>query len=108
MRTLLKRLGLGRVLYYGWHWPRGEIAISARAGGPIEQWRTACGRAAMRRAAGSLPPLVSPGPPIELHLLTGRRFWYQTAFCLWSFARQAGRPVAPVVYNDGSLTAAQA
>jgi len=40
---------------------------------------------------------------MEVHLLTGRRFWHQTAFCLWTFSRQAGRPLAPVLYDDGSL-----
>lgn len=106
MRRLLKRLGLGRIIYYAWHWPRGEIAISIRAGGPIEQWRTARGRAAMRRAAAGLARQDFAGPALELHLLTGRRFWYQTAFCLWSFSRQAGRALAPVIYDDGSLGAA--
>lgn len=43
-------------------------------------------------------------PPLELHLLTGRRFWYQTAFCLWTLARHTGRPLRPVVYDDGTLT----
>ncbi len=60
----------------------------------------------MEQAAFALPlprpPAVSAAP-IELHLLTGRRFWYQTAFCLWTFARHAARPLAPVIYDDGSL-----
>ena len=36
--------------------------------------------------------------------MTGRRFWYQTAFCLWTLGRQARRPLAPVILDDGSLT----
>ncbi|MFA6544408.1 MAG: hypothetical protein WCS99_08280, partial [Limisphaerales bacterium] len=36
--------------------------------------------------------------------LTGRRFWYQTAFCLWTFARHAERDLAPCIYDDGTLT----
>jgi hypothetical protein len=62
----------------------------------------------MKAAAARLPaPAAAAGRPVELHLLTGGRFWYQTAFCLWSFARQAGRTLAPVIYSDGSLTAGQ-
>jgi hypothetical protein len=57
----------------------------------------------MELAAESLPPLELDGPPVELHVLTGHRFWYQTAFCLWSFSRTSGRLVAPVVYDDGTL-----
>jgi hypothetical protein len=73
-------------------------------GGPLEQRRTARGRAEMIETARCLPPPVSgPGTPIELHLLSGARFWDQTAFCLWSFALHSRRPLAPVIYDDGSL-----
>jgi len=58
----------------------------------------------MEIAARDLPPPpAAEGPPLELHVLTGRRFWFQTAFCLWSFARAARRSIVPVVYDDGSL-----
>jgi len=58
----------------------------------------------MERAAYTLPP-PSPtkGPPVKLHILTGERYWYQAAFCLWSFAAASGRAVAPVIFDDGSL-----
>jgi hypothetical protein len=61
----------------------------------------------MEAAAHTLPLLSSENrsAPLQLHLLTGKRFWYQTAFCLWSFARQSGRTLAPVIYDDGTLTA---
>ncbi len=98
---------LGRLLYHGYHRPVGAVRDSVRAGGPWQQWRTARGRRAMEAAARHMPPLPAPGDPrpVELHLLTGRRFWYQSAFCLWSFARTSGRPIAPVLYDDGTLGA---
>jgi hypothetical protein len=59
----------------------------------------------MESAARTLPvPGPADGPAVALHLLTGRRFWYQTAFCLWSFARHAKRPLVPTIYDDGSLS----
>jgi len=60
----------------------------------------------MEAAARHLPAAASfaAGSPCELHLLSGRRFWYQTAFCLWTFARHAGLPIAPVIYDDGTLS----
>lgn len=95
----------GRLLYLVWHRPRAGLRQCIADGGPVEQWRTSRGRQAMEAAARHLPPpAAATGAPLELHLLTGRRFWYQTAFCLWSFARQSGRSLAPVIHDDGTLT----
>ena len=105
MQPLLRKMGLGRLAYRLYHVPLGVLRDSLAAGGPVQQWKNSRGRAAMEQAARQLPPPPSlDGTPLELHLLTGRRFWYQTAFCLWTFAHRAGRPLAPVIYDDGSLT----
>ncbi len=95
----------GKFLYQLWHRPMGRIRDSLNNGGPWEEKRTELGRREMEAAALTLRiPSAAPGQPLELHLLTGRRFWYQTAFCLWSFAQHADRSLAPVIYDDGSLT----
>jgi len=95
----------GQFLLRFYHTPLNRLGDSLRNGGPWQERRTERGRAAMETTARTLPALPAfPGGPLELHLLTGRRFWYQTAFCLWSLARQAERSLAPVIYDDGSLT----
>lgn len=95
----------GQFLLRFYHTPVNRIRDALRNGGPWQQRRTEHGRAAMEAAASRLPvPSVASGAALELHLLTGRRFWYQTAFCLWTFARHACRPLAPVIYDDGTLT----
>lgn len=105
MSSRWARFGLGRALYQAWYRPRGALLRMAAAGGPLEQWRTERGRRRMVAAAHSLPQLpAGAGAPLEVHILTGRRVWYQTAFCLWTFARQSGRPVSPVIYDDGTLS----
>lgn len=103
MRATLQKLGLGRAAYRFYYAPIAAVRESLAAGGPVEQWRTAAGRRAMSRAAMDLLPPVGSGPPLTLHLLSGKKFWDQTIFCLWSFARQARREAAPVIYDDGSL-----
>ena len=95
----------GQLLYQLWHRPMGRIRDSLTNGGPWQEHRTERGRLEMENEAVKLPVLpIATGPALDLHLLTGRRFWYQTAFCLWTLARQTGRPLAPVIYDDGSLT----
>jgi len=41
--------------------------------------------------------------PVEVQMLTGMKYWYQTAFCLHSLQQVAGREVVPVVHDDGTL-----
>jgi len=99
----------GRLLYLLWFKPRAELRQCVAAGGPLEQWRTWRGRVAMEQAAWTLPvPPARGGRPLELHVLSGRHFWYQTAFCLWTFARESQRDLAPVIIDDGSLEPGQA
>jgi hypothetical protein len=94
----------GKFLYTVYHRPVGVVRQCLAEGGPLEQRRTAAGRAEMIEAARQLPTLpAASGRPLELHLLTGSRFWDQTAFCLWTFARHSRRALAPVIYDDGSL-----
>ncbi len=102
-----RALGLGKLALHLFHNPVGRLRLSLREGGPLQQYRTEVGRREMEQAANTLPLLpmiVDAQAPLELHLLTGGRFWYQTAFCLWTLARHAGRTLSPVIYDDGTLT----
>lgn len=97
----------GRLLYQLWHRPLGAIRLSARHGGPFAQAAAARGRRAMEDAVARLPALPDrPGRPFTVHLLTGRKFAHQTAFCLHSLARVCPQPLGVELYDDGSLDAA--
>lgn len=94
----------GQFLLRYFHTPVNRLRDSLRNGGPWQERRTERGQREMEEAARTLAELpAGSGAPVEVHLLTGRHFWYQTAFCLWTFARQAGRPLAPRIYDDGTL-----
>jgi hypothetical protein len=102
----LSRLGLGKLALHLWHQPIARVRDSWRNGGPWVERATERGRQEMENAAETLPPLPSrpAAPAVTLHLLTGKRFWYQTAFCLHSFARHADVALHAEIYDDGSLT----
>jgi len=59
----------------------------------------------METAAASLPPLPDYGTdaPLEIHFLSGKKFWYQTCFCAYSLAQQSRVNLRPIIYDDGSL-----
>lgn len=99
-----QRLTAGRLFYLTVHQPLGWVERSWREGGPLNQWITRRGRLAMIEAARHLPPLppAAPGSP-EVCFLTGRRFWYQTAFCFSSLCHHSARSFTPVFIDDGSF-----
>ncbi len=100
----------GRILYQLWHRPVGAVVNSLHHGGPLAQRAAERGRREMETAADTLPPLparpASAGPALRVHLLTGRRFLHQTAFCLHTLARHIPVALAPEIYDDGSLATA--
>lgn len=105
LKQAAQRLGLGRLALALWHQPLSRLRDSWRNGGPLVERETERQRREMEAAAATLPPLpVRPGArPATLHLLTGRRFWYQTAFCLHSFAQQSEAGVIAEIYDDGTF-----
>ena len=97
----------GRLLYHFWHRPTGALRESLRHGGPLAQWRTERGRREMQAAASHLPvlPALAPAAGRQIHFLTGARFWWQTAFCLYSLARTSAVALETHLYDDGTLAA---
>lgn len=59
----------------------------------------------MEKAAAKLATTrVAPAAGLpDLHFLTGRKFWYQTAFCLHSLQAASGRAFRAVFHDDGTL-----
>lgn len=101
----LRQLGLGRLALHLWHQPLSRVRDSLRNGGPFVQRGTERQRQEMEAGALNLPPLPARtgAPQVTLHLLSGRRFWYQTAFCLHSFAQHSEARVNAEIFDDGSI-----
>lgn len=95
----------GQLLLKFYHTPLGRLRDSLRNGGPFAERETERQRREMAAAAAGLPALPNfPGTqPVILHLMTGRRFWYQTMFCLHSFAATAQTTVHAEIYDDGTI-----
>lgn len=87
--------------------PLATVRRSLREGGPLQQHRTEQGRLAMVAAARALPPLAQPraGRSMDLYFMTGKDYWYQTAFCLSSLHMVSDVAFQPIVIDDGSIDA---
>ncbi len=95
----------GQLLLRFFHTPVNRVRDSLRNGGPFVERETERQRLLMVEAAKTLPALPEPAgvQKISLHLLTGKRFLYQAAFCLHSFARHSGANLEAHLYDDGSF-----
>ena len=81
-----------------------------RRWGPRAVLRLPAWQRQMESAVSQLP--VPPRgdadlPALEVWMLTGSRFWYQSAFCAWTLARHSGRRLVLHLADDGSLLDAQ-
>lgn len=96
---------LGPLLLRYYHTPVGRMRDSLRNGGPWAERETERQRREMVAAADRLPtlPLFADTTPVVLHLMSGDKFWYQTVFCLHSFAHASRRTVHAVIHDDGSM-----
>jgi len=105
-RAPARRFGFGLGLHRLWQKPR-DFYKNARRYGFVPLMAAHRGEARMRAAAWHLHPAPQPsGEPYEIHFLTGGKFWYQSVFCALSMARHSPVPIRPVLYDDGSLAAA--
>ncbi|MEM1394502.1 MAG: glycosyl transferase [Cyanobacteria bacterium P01_H01_bin.150] len=104
LRKTAKGLGLGVIFYRLYHLPKGFLDKCFRKGS-INMMIDDRARIQMEAAAYNLEPVqeYTTGKPLEIHFLTGKKFWYQTCFCAYSMVQQAKVNIRPVVYDDGTL-----
>jgi hypothetical protein len=100
----LRPPSLGRMVYLGWHLPRGFVRRCAKEG-PINLWLTTRGRRQMEQAARALQPITrtTATPTYGVHFLTGKKFWYQTLYCAYSLLKKADEAIRVHIVDDGSL-----
>lgn len=102
-----RRLGLGKLALLLYHRPVGRTRDSLRHGGPFARRETERQRREMEVAAPRLGelPTIAGAATLTVHLMTGRSFWYQTAFCVHSLARTTAANLQLDLYDDGTVDA---
>lgn len=106
-----RQLGMGRLWYQLWHRPRARWLEIAKQGGWFRYRDLLEGQRRLAVAAESLSstlPEQAPRNRATINVLTGTRYWDQTAACLWSLSQCSGRAFSIRIIDDGSLTPAQA
>ena len=106
IRQLIKQLKLGVLVYKLYYLPKSFIQILTRKGA-VNMAVDLQAQIEMEKATYLLPPLqLDQGvtETLDIHFLTGKRFWYQTCFCAYSMSQYIHDfRLRPVIYDDGSL-----
>lgn len=93
----------GKLVFELYYRPLGAIRHTLKTG--IR--RTAeirRGKRMMVKASKQLSEIIYPNAPhFDVYFLTGKRYWFQTAFCLYSLQRYAGVNIRAYILDDGSF-----
>ena len=105
-RQFIKQLKLGVLVYKLYHLPKSFIQRLTRKGA-VNMAVDLQAQIEMEKATYLLPPLqLDQGvtETLDIHFLTGKKFWYQTCFCAYSMSQYIHDfRLRPVIYDDGSL-----
>jgi len=93
----------GKLLYQLYHKPIGAIRKTLKTG--IRRTaETNRGRMAMIEASTTLREVrYDIDETLNVYFLTGKQYWFQTAFCLYSLQVNAGTNIHAYVVDDGSF-----
>lgn len=104
-----RQLGLGRLWYQVWHRPRARYAEWQKHGGWRGHRAMQAGQERLAETADKLSArsdLPFTQQAVTLNVMTGARYWDQTAACLWTLTRCSQRQFAIRILDDGTLTPA--
>ncbi|MCS7063710.1 MAG: hypothetical protein NZM04_06670 [Methylacidiphilales bacterium] len=74
-----------------------------------KEWEIHWGRIQMRNNARKLLSALCNSQSkdarlcLPIHFLTGKKYWYQTLFCIFSLQNHITRPIKPIIYDDGTF-----
>lgn len=95
---------LQRIIDKLYRYPKSRLLKIRKQGGWWNSHLIERERRAMERASERLfVPYEEAGAPLEVHFLTGRHYWYQTVFCMYSLQKAAGRSFRWHLYDDGTF-----
>jgi hypothetical protein len=93
----------GKILYDIYYKPVGSVKRILKTGVRRNREMEA-GRKEMILSAANLKEQCLPSvESYQVYFLTGKKYWYQTAFCLYSLQKQSELNISAVIVDDGSF-----
>ena len=96
-------MSLGRILYKLYYKPVGNVRHILKTG-IMRTWKQNKGRREMETASEHIRELhFEEKETFQIYFLTGKKYWYQTAFCLYSLQKHAKINIKATIVDDGSF-----
>lgn len=83
--------------------PISELKRRARFGGLISYQKMMRDQGAMERASRKLPPVFSQADGLPVYFLTGKKYLYQTLFCIRSLTCSSKEKFRFILVDDGTF-----
>lgn len=83
--------------------PRSAIHKYKRFGGYINYELMLWNRRRMQKASFNLPPVTSHADGLEIYFLTGKKYLYQTLYCIQSLVKVTNVKLKFILVDDGSF-----
>lgn len=83
--------------------PRSKLATFRRFGGYFNYRSMVNGSKQMDICSWKLPPISSEPSELPIYFLTGRKYLYQTLFCIQSLIKASGARFKFILIDDGSF-----
>ncbi|RFZ95601.1 glycosyl transferase [Mucilaginibacter conchicola] len=95
---------LGKIAYHVYHRPIGELRRIKKLG-VFNAISISLARRQMASASLNLKEVADPNrPAFPIYILTGKKYWYQTSFCLYSLQKVSRSiQINAVLLDDGSF-----
>jgi len=96
---------LGKLAYKTLYKPKSFVDKIKKQGGILNSLKIDAGKKAMQKASINLSCPQASSNDLQIHFLTGKKFWYQTVFCAYSLVKVVNKPIQFVFYDDGTFDA---
>lgn len=83
--------------------PRSRLKMYNRFGGYINYRKMMAGRRLMERQSAVLPPVISHTDGLPVYFLTGKKYLYQTLYCITSLTAATSQKFNFILVDDGSF-----
>jgi hypothetical protein len=94
---------LGKLVYNVYYKPVSTVRNMLQRG-LLKTYHEQKGRKEMFRASYTLEEIKYPeADTFEVYFLSGKKYWYQTAFCLYTLQKHANLNIKAFIVDDGSF-----